>query len=94
MREVNEQEMKEIIESEPKVLVDFYSTSCAPCRVLGSILEKIETEYEIIKVQVTESLAEEYGISALPHVVIINDAKKIDEFVGLLPKSKIEALLV
>jgi len=94
MREITSQELPEVIESNPKVLVDFYSETCAPCKTLAMILEKIESDYEIVKVQVDADTAERYCIRALPHVIIFNDAEMINEFVGLKPKTKIEALLV
>ncbi len=94
MREITPQELPTLIESNPKVLVDFYSETCAPCKILATILEKIESDYEIVKVQVDADTAKQFDINALPHVVIFNDTEKINEFVGLKPKSKIEELLV
>ena len=94
MREVTPEELPSVIETTSKVLVDFYSPQCAPCKVLGTILEKIESDYEMIKVEVNYDMAEMFNISALPHVVIFNEGEKINEFIGLLGKSKIEDLLV
>ena len=41
---------KEVLGSELPVLVDFYSDSCVPCKMLAPVLSQIESEHSEIKV--------------------------------------------
>jgi putative thioredoxin len=85
------------------VLVDFWAEWCAPCRMLGPILEELVEEYggriALAKVDVdsNQSLAVQYGIEGIPAVKIFLGGEIVGEFVGALPpeqvREKIEAIL-
>lgn len=81
-----------------KVLIDFNATWCGPCRMLKPVLEEISNErsdYKFVSVDVDENgdLAEEYGVSSIPCLVILEDGKEIKRTVGLMPKSEFESFL-
>ena len=85
------------------VLVDFWAEWCAPCRMLGPVLEELVGEYggriALAKVDVdsNQSLAGQYGIQSIPAVKIFFGGDVVSEFVGALPpdqiREKIEAIL-
>lgn len=85
------------------VVVDFWAEWCAPCRMLGPILEEMVQEYggkiALAKVDVdsNQSLAGRYGIQGIPAVKIFSGGEIVGEFVGALPpdqvREKIEAIL-
>ena len=86
------EELKTILETESKVLVDFWASWCGPCRMLGPIVEKIDNENEditVIKVNADDApdIAAEYGITSLP-TVIVNNGDESDTYVGLHPQKK------
>lgn len=81
------------------VLVDFWAEWCAPCRMLGPVLERIaarhEGRWELAKVN-TEALPDvsaEYGIRSIPNVKLFVDGRPVDEFTGALPEQAIEQWL-
>jgi putative thioredoxin len=81
------------------VLVDFWAEWCAPCRVLGPVLERLAEKnggkWELKKVD-TEALpdvAARYGVRSIPNVKLFVDGKPVDEFVGALPQPAVEAWL-
>lgn len=84
----------EVIErsKEIPVLVDFWSPTCGPCRVLGPVLEKLESKadgkWELLKINTMEhqQVAIEQDIQSIPHVKLYARGKMVSEFVGALPE--------
>jgi len=83
---------QEVTESEKPVLVDFWSPMCAPCLVMGPIVEEIAKEFEgkikVGKLNVGENpeIPRRYGIKAIPTFIIFNNGKPVEGIVGARPK--------
>ncbi len=73
------------------VVVDFYADWCAPCRMIGPVLEQVTAENDditIVKVNVDEnqSLAIEHGIRGIPALLVLKDGKQVASKAGFMPK--------
>jgi putative thioredoxin len=81
------------------VLVDFWAAWCGPCRTLGPILEKLETEYaggfKLVKVDADaeQQLAGAFGIQSLPTCVLLKNGQPVDGFMGALPPQQVREFL-
>lgn len=78
-----------------KVLVDFYAEWCGPCKMIGSELEKVESELSVVKVNVDnhEDLARTYGIMSIPTMILFENGQEIKRHVGFINKNKIEEFI-
>lgn len=61
-----------------KVVLDFYSDSCGPCKLLARDLEDILNDFEHFKVQKLDimenyELTEKYNVMSVPTLVVLDD---------------------
>ena len=83
-----------VLASERPVLVDFWATWCAPCRMIAPVVEELATELggqvEVLKMDVDENpnTAGQLGIMSIPTVMIFKDGKPAERLVGYRPSIK------
>ena len=88
----------EIMDSEKTVLLDFWASWCAPCRMVVPIIEEIANERPDIKVgkiNVDEQpeLASKFGIMSIPTLVFMKNGKIVQQVSGMRPKNAILEML-
>ena len=81
----------DVLNSDLPAVVDFWSPTCAPCQVMGGLLNELGPDYvdriRIFKVNVEECplTAEQYRIRGVPTLVFLRKGREVDRVVGLLP---------
>ena len=88
----------EVLNSDKKVLLDFWAPWCGPCRMVVPIVEEIAGErldIKVGKINVDEQpeLAAQFGIMSIPTLVVIQSGKIINQAMGARSKSAILAML-
>ena len=78
-----------------RVLVDFFANWCGPCKMLTPVLEKVESNIKVIKVDVDkyENLAREYGVMSIPTIILFESGKEIKRNIGFFSKENLEKFL-
>jgi thioredoxin 1 len=97
---VGDSEFKQVVlDSQEPVLVDFWATWCAPCRAIAPALEELAGQYQgkvkVAKINVDEhqNVPQQFGVRSLPTLLMFKGGKVVDQIVGAVPKSKLEAAI-
>ena len=87
-----------VLQSEGKIIVDFWAEWCGPCHAVAPVLDRIADEHEdvkIVKVNVDQEqgLAQRYGVSSIPLMVLFENGEPQAQALGALPKGALERAL-
>ncbi len=86
---------QEVLESPIPVVVDFWATWCAPCRIIAPIVEEIAKEYDgklkVCKLDVDSNpnSAITYGVRSIPTLLYFKNGKLLGQTIGAVSKNKI-----
>jgi thioredoxin 1 len=83
----------EVLSNTKPVLVDFWAEWCGPCRMVSPIVDELGAEYadklDVVKVNVDEEpgLAQQYGITGIPSLLVFKGGEIAKTMVGAKPKA-------
>ncbi|MBT4856431.1 DUF2059 domain-containing protein [bacterium] len=86
-----QEELDELTQDNPLVVVKFYADWCGPCKALNGLYNDLYNEHSSIKfvsvnIDNARELAVNYKVQGIPAVVLIKDGTVVDEIVGCKPE--------
>ncbi len=89
----------EVLEHNTPVLVDFFATWCAPCKMLAPVVDKVAQEKEgslkVVKLDtdISPEIGMQYNIRGVPTLILFKGGQEVDRHVGMLDYNKLTAMV-
>ena len=91
--EITDSNFDEVISTDKPVLVDFWAEWCAPCRMVGPIVEELAGDFEgtavvgKVDIDTNPNVAAKFGIRSIPTLLVFKGGEIVDRQVGAAPKA-------
>jgi len=89
---------EEVLDNPGVVVVDFFATWCAPCKMLAPVLEELQSEMseiKIVKIDVDENpiTANTYAVQSIPTIKIFKNGTEVATKMGFMPKEALKEVI-
>ena len=100
IKQVTDQDFDQtVLKAGKPAFVDFWAPWCGPCRIIGPLVEELAPSYQgravITKMNVDDNpeVAQKYGVTSIPTLMMFKDGKLVDRVVGAMPKGELQKFI-
>ena len=99
VQQLTDSDFESTVNGGKPVFVDFWAPWCGPCRIVGPIVEELAPTYEgkavIAKMNVDDNpmVAQRFGVTSIPTLMMFKDGKLVDRMVGAAPKNALQSFI-
>ena len=99
VRQLTDADFETVINAGKPVFIDLWAPWGGPCRIIGPLVEEVAPSYngkaEITKMNVDENprVAQQFGVTSIPTLMMFKDGKLVDPAVGVMPKAQLQAFI-
>lgn len=96
VQQLTDSDFESTVNGGKPVFVDFWAPWCGPCRIVGPIVEELAPSYDgkavIAKMNVDDNpmVAQRFGVTSIPTLMMFKDGKLVDRMVGAAPKNTLQ----
>jgi thioredoxin 1 len=98
VKHLDDSNFKQAVE-QGTVLLDFFSQSCGPCKMMNPIIEELAEELssqlKVFKIDIegAEQVVQQFSITHVPTLIVLKDGKEVDRTIGLKDMDDLKALV-
>ena len=80
-------------------ILDFYGTTCVPCKKVAPIIDELEKDYNVevqrvnVELDKSQDLLKEYKVKSIPTIIFLKDNVAVETYIGPHPRSVYESLI-
>lgn len=87
--------LEEIQNSDETWVLDFWADWCQPCKKLAPVFEEVSEEVDSVNfgkidIEEHEKLAQQFGVRAIPTMIIMEGEEQVDRKSGALDKESLK----
>lgn len=82
-------ELRQLIKDNPYVIVDYFTNSCVPCKIMAPIIDKVSQDPRFSQVQFAKFNAEnpddtaDWSIRAVPTIICFKNGIEVNRQLGV-----------
>ncbi len=92
--QLDSESIEKVQDSDETWVIDFWAEWCAPCKKLSPVFDDVSKEVEDVNfgkidMQENQQLGTQFGVRALPTLLIIKDGEEVARTSGVMKKEEL-----